>query len=710
MISLDTETCLIWDAEKRLGTPGVKAPPLVCTSSTYPGAELLHHPDAAEFALHLLRNHAFTGHHIAYDMAVLGAHEPMLLPEIFAAYERDQITCTIARQKLIDNSRGLLNGWLRIDGKNERINYDLSMTSQRLLGTPVQKEDTWRLRYGELRDVPLSWWPRDAKEYAILDGRVPAALYDVQERERDVLADQYRTSRASFLGTLIGAWGFHCDPRAVRALADAAKEERDRLMVALVREGLVRAPRPLKSGPNKGKYTEATRNEKATKERLFNAYARRGERPPLSPKTAEIERATGEAWVLPSATSPGADPRFAAAWEEAAGRVLKPDQVSIDSDACRDSLDPVLIAYGRYSQLEKRLNTDVPMLEAGVTVPIQVRYDELKANGRMGTSNPNSQNWPREQGKDSPLAFAARALGIPFEEAKTRHLAGDKAVKVGPSVRECVIPRPGMLFASADFAQIELHTLAQVCLKMLGRSRLAEALNAGMDPHLALAAQVMGISYEEAKTRLKAKDDTVKYQRQASKPPNFGLPGGLGIKRLQELAKNDYGIIFTDDEAKKFKADWHATWPEMRPYLDKINGFVEAGGTIRQLFSDRVRGKMGYCDCANTFFSGLAADLAKDAGWHVLRSCYVDTRSILWGSRVVMFTHDEFVLESPDYKAAECAEELARIMVEIGKLWLPDVTPKAEPCLMARWSKEAETKRDENGRLTPWRPAWDIAA
>ncbi len=262
---------------------------------------------------------------------------------------------------------------------------------------------------------------------------------------------------------------------------------------------------------------------------------------------------------------------------------------------------------------------------------------------------------------------------------------------------------PGYLFAASDYSQIELHTLAQICVNLFGHSDLADALNMGIDPHLALAAEILGISYEEAVANKKRPD--VKKARQASKPPNFGLPGGLGVERLIELAKNDYDVTFTVEEATAFKAAWFRRWREMKAYLEHINRLVEAGGVITQHFSGRVRGGLKYCDAANTFFSGLAADLAKDAGFQIARACYVDTSNVLWGSRPCLFSHDEFVLEAPEHKAAECAEELARIMVMVASAWLPNVRPKAEPCLMRCLSKEAETIRDANGRLLPWDPS-----
>lgn len=629
-----------FDSETELIAPGMKAPPLVCVSAWHEGGSLLLHAnESGDFVADSLDRHVpMTGHNLAFDMIVQGAHEPWFLPKIFAAYEAGSLACTMVRQKLLDIANGCLRAFVRRNDKTVRIGYSLAETSERLLGERVEKADTWRLRYGELKSYPITFWPEEAKTYAINDARVALRLWHAQEPSRAYLADEQRQFRASFWLTLLSAWGFHTDARKVRELSDAAASEQRILLDQLVREGLLRAPRPLKSGPRKGEMTEPSRDTKAAEARIVAVYA--GRELPLTD---------------------GGKP-------------------SLDEEACKESGDPVLQAYGRFSKLVKRLSTDVPMLEAGTRAPIQSRYDELKENGRTGTSDPNSQNYPREQGKNRP--------------------------KVGPSVRECVAPRAGYLFAASDYAQIELRTLAQVCIKLVGYSKLAEALNAGRDPHLEVGARLLGISYEEGEARKKAEDKAIEDARQNAKPINFGFPGGMGAQNWLKLAKRDYDLVFTIDEACAFKEVWMTTYPEMRDYLALIGRMTEGGqAQIEQLFSGRIRGGLGYCDTANTFFSGLAADLAKAAGWPITKACYVDTFSILWGSRPCIFGHDEFIVEVPEHKAPECAEEIARLMVEGGQPWLPDVVCKAEPLLMTVWSKNAKPRRDANGRLVPWSPS-----
>jgi DNA polymerase I-like protein with 3'-5' exonuclease and polymerase domains len=189
---------------------------------------------------------------------------------------------------------------------------------------------------------------------------------------------------------------------------------------------------------------------------------------------------------------------------------------------------------------------------------------------------------------------------------------------------------------------------------------------------------------------------------------NFGLPGALSAKTLVAYAKAG-GIIIDLDAATDLKAKWFKAWPEMREYFKRISSLLyiddngEEVGTAEQLFSARIRGGARYTALCNTLFQGLAADLAKVACYELAKACYVPGHNpILYGSRPVVFVHDETIVEHPVETAHERALEQARIMVEAGKAFCPDVPLKAEPALMVHWSKDAVAVYDENKRLIPW--------
>jgi hypothetical protein len=101
---------------------------------------------------------------------------------------------------------------------------------------------------------------------------------------------------------------------------------------------------------------------------------------------------------------------------------------------------------------------------------------------------------------------------------------------------------------------------------------------------------------------------------------------------------------------------------------------------------------------ANHSFQSLAGFGAKHALWLVSRECYVDRSSPLYGSRPVVFAHDEVITEIPENVAHEAAYRQAEIQIAAMREFVPDVHVAAEPALMRRWFKEAENSQ---GSLWP---------
>lgn len=340
-----------------------------------------------------------------------------------------------------------------------------------------------------------------------------------------------------------------------------------------------------------------------------------------------------------------------------------------DADTCDRSGDPVLEKYAELSSLKTLLSTYLPLLESGTHTPIQARFESLLETGRT-SSSPNIQNLPTDTG-----------------------------------VRECFVPRPGKVFAIGDYSGMELRTWAQVCLYLFGESEMAKALNAGIDPHTKGAAMILGISYEQAVAEYKADPKGRVYlPRQAIKSGNFGFPGGAGIARFRDYARTNYGVLLDDAEAKNLKDVWQRLYPESRKYAEWMARQCEKPVVqIEQLYVSRFRGDVSYTEGSNSLFQGLAADAAKNAGFLIAKACYVDQTSPLYGSRPVDFIHDEEIVEVDDNpQAHDAAMELARLMCEGTKPFLPDVPPVVEPLLARCWSKAAKPMHDANRRLIPW--------
>ena len=354
-------------------------------------------------------------------------------------------------------------------------------------------------------------------------------------------------------------------------------------------------------------------------------------------------------------------------------RLTEKGGVSLDSDACEASEDDLLEDYAELTSLKNVLSKDIPVLRAGTVFPVHTNFG-LAASGRSTSSGPNVQN-PRRL----------------------------------PGIRECFVPRNGKVFAQADFSGLELHTLAQTCVTLFGQSHLAEVLNAGLDPHTAFAADLLGIAYAEAVERNDAGDKEVDNARQTAKVANFGFPGGLGAESLCLFARKTYGVLLDEDRARELKAQWLERWPEMRLFFQYVGDLVDEDtgeALVEQLFSKRWRGGCFYCSACNSFFQGLGADAAKRANYLVSRACYAEPASILYGSRPVNFIHDELLVETDDnYRAHDVAIELGRVMCLGADEFLLNVPSRIKPLLARCWSKKSKPVYDSNKRLVPWESA-----
>jgi len=637
--AFDTETCRF--------RPGTMAPELVCITYQTPGqmAQIVHANDPAALPLvesWLLGDELLVGHHVPYDLAVICAKWPQLLPLVFRALDADRITDTKIRQQLLDIAAGEFRGYLRRfetrvckvhddcnalecpqaeakrGARRTPHNYDLDAMTYRALGRRLDK-DTWRLRYGEFLHMPISEWPEGAVKYPLEDTSVTLDIALLQEEHARFIPDQYRQTRAAFALHLTSVWGLRTNVAGVDLLEQKTRASLAAIIDDLQEAGLVRA--------------DGSRDTKAAKTRMMIVCESLGKPVRLTPKGG----------------------------------------VCLDSDACEASEDELLEDYAELTSFKNVLNKDIPVLRAGIHLPVHTSFG-MAASGRSTSSKPNVQN-PRRL----------------------------------PGIRETFVPRPGKVFAQADFSGLELHTLAQTCVTLFGQSHLAEVLNAGLDPHTAFAADILGIAYEEAEALKKAGDEKLDNARQTAKVANFGFPGGLGAEKLCLFARKSYNVILTEGRAKELKEQWLARWPEMRLFFDWVGKLIDEDtgeALVKQLFSDRWRGGAHYTAACNTYFQGLGADAAKRALYLVIRACYAEPDSVLYGSRAVNFVHDEVILETADSERAhDVAMELGRVMIAGANEFLPNVPARIEPLLARCWSKKSKPTFDKTtGRLIPWAP------
>jgi DNA polymerase I-like protein with 3'-5' exonuclease and polymerase domains len=209
--------------------------------------------------------------------------------------------------------------------------------------------------------------------------------------------------------------------------------------------------------------------------------------------------------------------------------------------------------YKEHKQVSALLKNYLRKMDAARLHP---HYDLLKNTGRTSASSPNIQNIPRQRKKKRPDKRDAFDL------------------------RRCFAPAAGKVFYVADYSSIELRTLAQTVLTQFGLgSVMARKLNEGVDLHRFVAARMKvtgrgdapailadGQRYAEFMASLSDQD------RGAAKPANFGLPAGMGEKRLKDYARVQYEQPYTEEDAAEWKRAWLASFPEMVEFLkDRVD-------------------------------------------------------------------------------------------------------------------------------------------
>lgn len=687
--AFDTETFLI--------APGLQAPPMVCLSSKVQGEpeKLLHaRPERMQRGIRLpggnyqtativpqhlrqllAQNDAIYGVNLAFDAAVSIAAFPELIDPIFEAYDQSKMLDVSIHEKLIDIGRGRFERTSNLKGY-----YSLAGLSKRYLKKDRSAEksdpDAWRLRYRELWDVPLHEWPEAAVDYALVDAVDPLGIAELQETKyAGGLDDSPRQARADFCLYLMKSWGVRTNPAQIDRLQDVAEEAYNRLRDELVGMEFIRDG----VNPTTGRPWPASQRGTMDTRRVQRAMIAACERADLDVALTD----KGKEVYKADFASP----------EQLRRNSKHTAFVKTDLEACEDSQDPDLMVVAQYKKANKLANTEVPDLRRGVEIPIQPNYNVLVASGRTSCRKGVSA------AKTKP---GQQLMGFGYQIQNP--LKGLPWFPEGVGTRECFEARPGTLFIDNDVTGLELATVAEACLQVVGYSQMAELINSGVDPHLWFGAKLAGCSYEHAVEHRHT--DWMKKFRAMAKPANFGLPGGMGAKGFRGFARG-YGIFMSIEEAKDLIRQWKEAFPEFVDYFKFIDSHMDAEenqGVIEQLFVRRYR-KTHYTSACNTIFQGLGADVVKHAMWLVAKACYLQGNDpYLFGVRPWGFIHDEILAETTSrekWKAHQQAFALARVMETGCNHYLKRVPVKVEPALSLRMCK-AESVFDDEGCLVPW--------
>ena len=581
------------------------------------------------------------GHSVAFDMACLAAWHPSLRDWIWEAYVRGAVECTMVREKLLDIADGSLRGEF----------------------TGGESEFVWKAHGYSLANVAARWldvtldkgtdgWRTHYKE-----------LEDVPLAEWPERAVSYAVDDSIMCDRVYDAQ----EARSIQMrypLTDTAAQTRADFALRLASVWGLRTnlKKLLETWARlEVKFDKA--QEKLAHYGLFDVKAG-------SKKVKKFQELIETLVDHPRRTEAG--------------------NIKTDEDTLQDIEHPVVEHWVMMMGLQKTRGYLKRMFK-GIEKPLHTNFDVLVQSGRCSSSGPGK----KKKGRTEPIP-GMNTQNFPRE----------------PGVRECVEARYGYVFLNADYDSQEMRTLAQACMTIVGKSVLAERYRADrfFDPHTMFAGKMRALTYAEAMKLKEAEDESMLAARQSCKIANFGLPGGMGPAGLVAYArgyedpvtKEPFRLSF--HEAKKLKAWWLLTWPEMVAYFKHIKLCVGTAnaGTITMLVSGRRRGECGFTDGANTYFQGGASDISKAMFFEVSRRCYSVRNSALYGSRPCNFIHDEAMLESPEARAPDAAVEIVELMVEIMERYTPDIPSAASATLSRFWSKKAKRIVDNNGRLQVW--------
>jgi DNA adenine methylase len=696
---------LAFDTETTAEDDLLRVIPTLALASVSDGASghTLIHPDELDRFILAHRQLRWICHNAAFDFWVVAQHlQKQGTGEALAAWWE------IADGRLHDSM--LLDSLvgLAIDDSYPRPR-DLGIVAAEYGGLKIDKQDPYRLRYGEIINVDWNTVDPGFFDYVIKDAIVTHAIHAVLRRkatelikryERDIvpgaveqfglLTETLQVRKAIALaqitrnGMRLDRDWVQREEQAMRAHLDAAEARLAELCPNLYQCNRDGSPKRTNSGARSRSNTVLISQLQTVK--------------------AQLETEGIRVWSPPSKTRPLST--RAEYWEEHREH--------------NDFLDAWLTASeaAKLFQFFQHLHAE----EA------HPRYATMVRSGRTSAADPNIQQMPRK----------------------------------GP-FRGAFVASPGTLLVATDYRFIELVTFAVTAQQRVGYSQLGDVIRQGVDPHAHTAALLLGVPPAEflrwGQDPEKAPD--FKEARQRAKPVNFGVPAGLSAGALKPYAKNNYGVGMTKEEAEALRQQlidgyselktWlsddaiatlactldvplpeltaafasRAIWwtpsltaiqrvlagkpkkdgePYKERYVNAIWGdlarwnrrpefsqFLQAREPSAQLArricqagvattTGRIRGSVKFTQAKNSPFQGLAADGAALALFALIRA----------GIRVVAFVHDEIIAEvtAENGSVAQAdVKQIEHIMVREMARVCGDIVPSVKSAVMERWAK-----------------------
>ena len=229
-------------------------------------------------------------------------------------------------------------------------------------------------------------------------------------------------------------------------------------------------------------------------------------------------------------------------------------------------------------------------------------------------------------GGDLPNGFNAQQI-----PRKLKHIFG--------------VPENGdKILVGADYSTLELRLAAAIYKD----KNMYSKLMGGADLHAETAKAMIGHSNY-------TKDD-----RQNAKPVNFGYTFGMGIATFIEMAFNDYGLVFSEEQAKNFRKKFFEAYPNIAAYHNNIWNAMQQGNYIYSTaLGRRTMPKLG-TDAINGPVQGTGAETTKLAIHYM---CKENPETV---KKIINVVHDSITLcvDNTPEEIAYWSELLQRCMIK----------------------------------------------
>ncbi len=313
------------------------------------------------------------------------------------------------------------------------------------------------------------------------------------------------------------------------------------------------------------------------------------------------------------------------------------------------NLHPIIPLIQEFRLLTKLDNTYIATLPNLVKSDgrIHANFNQtITATGRLSSSNPNLQNIP----------------------VKT---------EIGQKIRRAFIAAPGYQLIAADYSQIELRLMAHIAKE----PNMTKAFLNHEDIHRSTASLIYKCPLDQVTDQM----------RYTAKTINFSIIYGAGARNIS----GQLGISF--NEAKDFIANYFATFPQVKDYMEKAVNYAKEKGYSQTLFGRRrpvpdlnsrapqIKAQSERI-AINTPIQGTAADIIKLAMINIFNKTKNQSpknfQLSTFNLRLLSQVHDELIFEvANDY--IDPAIELIRqemenvchlsvplkVDIEIGRNW-----------------------------------------